>query len=138
MTAKNNSAVSAAKALIALFTRPSAKVQSALFITQSSHPKASVFGGTLAGVRVSAFLRTMPGKKPFLSFSNDSNVQVATGNVVVRDDGIPVVKLVMADKSIVWVNVSKNVNDAMLELLGANMTKLHTRTVRDAKEAIAA
>ena len=128
-----------AKSLQALFTRKGAAVSAMLFITQSSNPKASIFGGFLNGQHVSVFLRIMPDdKKPFLSFSNDAKEQVATGNVIVRDDGIPVVKLVMADKSIAWINVSKNVDDQMLELMGANMARLHTVTPKAEKEAVAA
>lgn len=122
------------RAVIALFTRPSAATQAELYMTRSLNVSAPVFGGYIGGVKVAAFLRQVDGKKPFLSFVTPTNEQVGTGNVVVRSDGVPVIKAIMSDKREVWISISKNVNDVMLRHLGANMSRLHIKTVKITKE----
>lgn len=118
------------KAKIAIFSRKGDKMAAALFITVSSNARAPLFGGSIAGVKVGAFLRRPEGKRPFMSFVDERNVQVGTANVVVRSkDGVPTVKALMGcegeAKTEVWFSLSKNVSDDMLATMGADMAKLH-------------
>lgn len=134
-TAVAKAKASSAKAMVAIFTRPGAKIAATLFITQSTQERAPVFGGYLGGEKVSAFLRKPQGKKPFLSLMNNKGVQVATANFLVRHDGVPVLRAVLADKTQAWFGVSKKVTDDMLAQLGADIGKLHVKTEKVSKEA---
>lgn len=141
MNVFKNSVAVKVKAVLGLFSLASSTAQSsALFVTQSAHPRAPALGGHLGGVKVSVFVRRPAdtSKSAFLSFVGNDGAQVATGNIRVRCDGKPVVKVVMTNKSEHWIRVSKNVSDAMLEKLGANMEKLHTKTAKAFFEAVAA
>ena len=122
------------KAKIAIFTRASAKVQAMLFVTVSDNARAPIFGGSIAGEKVSAFLRHPAGKTPFLSFVNKDGDQVGTANVRIREKGgVPTLKAILTSKEGVkteaWFSVSKNVSDETLALLGAKMEKLHQKAV---------
>lgn len=129
------------KASIGVFTRQGAAIAALLFISTSSHAQAPVFGGTINGVRVSAFLHQAPGKSPFLSFVDGNKEQIATGNVVVRNDGIPTIAVKMGKKgeakTTAWFSLSKNVSDDMLARLGAKMEKLHVKTAPKEESAAA-
>ena len=128
-----------APASIALFTRRSDKKQAMLFVAKNrASEKSPVFYGTFAGNRVSAFVKQAEGRKPFLSFVTPDDVQVATGNVMVLDSGIPKLKTILADKSELWISISQNVSDAMLIDLGANPERLHVRTAKAVKQAVPA
>ena len=137
-----NAAAKSTKAAIAVFTRPGAPVAALMFLNTSQHPQAPVFGGTIDKTRVSAFLHQAAGKPPFLSFIDGNKEQIATGNVVVRADGIPLVVVKMGKKGEVkktaWFNVSKNVSDDMLVSMGAKVGKLHVKTAKAPKEAVPA
>ena len=142
---RSNAAASSAKdaagkAKIAIFTRNSAKVQAMLFVNVSDNARAPLFGGSIAGVKVSAFLRHPENNPPFLSFVDNAGDQVATANVRIREqDGVPVLKAVLGKpeeaKTEAWFNVSKNISDETLALMGADISRLHKKAVKEAATA---
>ena len=119
------------KAKVAIFTREGASVNAILFINTSTNERAPLFGGSIQGTKVSAFLRTPADakKKPFLSFVTSTGDQVATANAVVRKDGTPTLKAVLYENKVAvgeaWFSLSRNVSPATLALMGVDLDRLN-------------
>lgn len=94
----------------------------------SDNERAPMFGGTIDGKEVRAFMRKsrQKGKRPFLSFFGDDGTQVAKGDVVVNDWGIPLLAMRLEGSvKTQWVSIGKSVSDEVLLMLGADPAKLH-------------
>ena len=81
--------MSKAKATVALFTTVGSAIAATLFLETSDKARAPIFGGKIAGTQVKGFLRNegVEGKKPFVSFVDKDNNQIATANAVLTKRG---------------------------------------------------
>lgn len=116
------------KSVFALFSRENADTKVIMFLLLSEKERAPMFSGSIDEKFVSAFMRQPrdTGKRPFLSFMNEKNIQVATGNVVVNEVGIPLLAMRLEGSvRTQWVSIGKGVSDDVLLMLGADPAKLH-------------
>lgn len=129
-----------AKSIVALFGRENADTKVIMFISHSEKDRAPMFSGSVDNKHASAFMRQSRDsrKRPFLSFVNNENIQIATGNVIVNEAGIPLLAMRLEGSvRTQWVSIGKGVSDDVLLMLGVDPAKLHIPLAKrkDAREA---
>ena len=118
--------MSKAKATVALFTQEGSAVSATLFLETSDKARAPIFGGKIAGTQVKGFLRNegVEGKKPFVSFVDKDNNQIATANAVLtKRGGSPILAAKVGEQD-VWLHLRKEVPMALLERMGVNASQI--------------
>ena len=115
-----------AKATVALYTAQDSTVNATLFLNASDKPRAPVFGGKIGAIAVSAFVRNegVPGKRPFLSFVDKDNNQIATANAVLTKRGRTPILAAKVGEQEVWIHVRKQVPVELLARLGIDPAKI--------------
>ena len=105
-----------AKATVALYTAQDSTVNATLFLNASDKPRAPEIGA----IAVSAFVRNegVPGKRPFLSFVDKDNNQIATANAVLTKRGRTPILAAKVGEQEVWIHVRKQVPVELLARLG--------------------
>ena len=117
--------MSKAKATVALFTTVGSAIAATLFLETSDKARAPIFGGKIAGTQVKGFLRNegVEGKKPFVSFVDKDNNQIATANAVLTAKGTPILAGKVGERD-VWLHLRKEVPMALLERMGVNASQI--------------
>ena len=117
--------MSKAKATVALFTTVGSAIAATLFLETSDKARAPIFGGKIAGTQVKGFLRNegVEGKKPFVSFVDKDNNQIATANAVLTAKGTPILAGKVGEQD-VWLHLRKEVPTALLERMGVNASQI--------------
>lgn len=139
MTFVNTSAAfEPAKAKNAFFSRSGDRIDVALFIAAGANDLAPLFFGTVAGKKVSVFLRKVINKQAFLSvvgdkpFGKASGEPVATANVRIVN-GVPKLAMKMEGSSeIHWVGISNNIDDVLLARIGGDVKRIHRKEIETA------
>lgn len=144
MTTENKPAATEAsekaKTFVGIFTPAEAKGPKVeLFRNISDNEKAPLFGGTIDGQKVSAFLRQGP-KSPFLSIVDNEKggegKQIATANVRTRENGAPMIVIDKGEEKI-FASVSKKVEDDLLVKMGLNLETQAEKRAKFAADAAA-
>ena len=115
-----------AKATVALYTAQDSTVNATLFLNASDKPRAPLFGGKIGAIAVNAFVRNegVPGKRPFLSFVDKDNNQIATANAVLtKRGGSPILAAKVGGQD-VWLHVRKEVPTELLGRMGMDTSKI--------------
>ena len=118
--------MSKAKATVALFTTVGSAIAATLFLETSDKARAPIFGGKIAGTQVKGFLRNegVEGKKPFVSFVDKDNNQIATANAVLtKRGGSPILAAKVGGQD-VWLHVRKEVPTELLGRMGMDTSKI--------------
>lgn len=125
---------------IDLFFTPSrrkARPRISLRLTGAQATSAPTFHGTFDGIRVIGYIRHPidPTKRAFLVFvdprpgGDGKPAQVATGNLVVTNDGTPklALKLTCDPDKTVWVQISPQTPEALLREAGLDFDRMPQR-----------
>lgn len=140
----------AAKKIEAFFTRPSAKVQVSLWVTDVTTKGAPQFDGKLNGKPVAVWTRKA-AKGNFLSIMKRVKTDkkdeagkvimgfeaVATGNIVVDAKGIPklCINMVGEKDNTIWASIRKTTPQALLDASGFNADLVATKRAAAAASA---
>ena len=118
--------MSKAKATVALFTTVGSAIAATLFLETSDKARAPIFGGKIGDTQVKGFLRNegVAGKRPFVSFVDKDNNQIATANAVLTKRGRTPILAAKVGEQEVWIHVRKQVPVELLARLGIDPAKI--------------